>query len=282
MFWKKKKNRDSEGSESHDNSFRSSSSPKRILYGYYANIKKKDLLSYLYAKATSSLVVDETYFAIIPFEEGFLWELQEGGSGKSALKSVKGLLNEHDEIVIKGSEQGVKIVRNYSRETLDCFALSENDKSEQTYGVDFREKMKPVKSKGYGLYRFGLINLILSIFGLFLSVLFKYVIFNQSVEVTIDENKIEPPLTQIQSLRNYIGDPNSRIYVKSLNLSGTEWRIQTAVVQKEKEESEPSLDELESKIALDESENEPNEVQLSDAQKKAALENTIKNDGAEE
>ncbi|MGD1524474.1 hypothetical protein [Vibrio owensii] len=209
-----------------------SSMPQQIMYGYYAHIKKKDLINYLDAKAKKSLAADCSFYNVVPYKDGFLWELHEGGSGKGALHSLKAKLGAGDEpITIKSASGGVRVTKNNIKATVDCFKLSDEDDLTQTSGISFRDNMTPVVNKGFGLFVTGTILFSLSVLSFFLAALFKFVLFNNHEMAEVHRTKITMPITAYERLLN-VGKNDDRIYARNLYLERKEWKIKKASAAK--------------------------------------------------
>lgn len=250
--------------------------PAKVIFGYYAHIKKKDLLNYLDAKAKSSLAFEDSYYNVTPYKDGFLWELHEGGSGKGALSSVKAKLGAGDEpIVIRTSIGGIRVSKNTTKGTIDCYNLSEDDSSSASNGIHFKDSMSPIVSKGYGTFIAGLILFSLSVLSLFLSALFKFVIFNQSVDAEPHKSKYSMPMSAYDRIVN-VGEDDDRIYIHNFYFDRGQWKIKKATASvKTAQEDLPQelIDKLNNKSG-NQATKAPEPIN-----KKAALENSISKKG---
>lgn len=219
------------------------SMPKQMLIGFYANVKESDLRNYLLAKASSNMLVDNAFYGIKKFENGYLWELQEGGAGKGVLSSLSRLLKEKDDIIISTSSRSIRVMRKSTGEGITSFVLNDDDDVNQTPGVEFTDNLKNVKSTGFGAFA---VTLPLGIVGLlapFIMLFFKYGYFDQSksLEYVVDNKNL--PITQIDQIHYAFNDPS--FYLNKLHYNGKDgWQIDSEIIKIEKEDSkQPNIEQ---------------------------------------
>lgn len=201
--------------------------PKQAIIGFYSSIKKSDLELYVRGRARDAMSISNCYYNILPYRDGFIWELHEGGSGKGFAKSVLALLDQQSSVVIGLDDRSLRIANKESG-SFSCYLVAEDDDLPESEGVEFADKMKPMVTTGYAFYSFSKWCLFASIFALFLSFTFKYVIYDKEEDIVIRSNDVKLPISKIQEIKNVMSDPES--YVTSVMFKGGKWAI-----QKEKE-----------------------------------------------
>lgn len=199
------------------------SSPNSILIGYYSDIKLHDLKAYLYNMAEEELVLKSSFYQIIKYESGYIWEIQEGGEGKGVLKSLISLLETHEDVIIETSKRNIKIKKKDNGLGIVSYFLNESDNSTQTPGIYFSDKMKRLKSTGYPFYKFGKSILFAGIFCIFLSYTFKYVVFNKERMISHSAINIELPISKIEQIKKINASDNN--FIESIVYKNKKWEI---------------------------------------------------------
>jgi len=215
------------------------SMPKQLMIGYYANIKKKDLETFIYSRAESNMSIGNSFFNIIKYEDGYIWELHEGGSGKGVLKSVIELLKTNEDVVIPIDDRLVKISRKNNSGGVSCYLLSKDDNISPTDGVKYHDSLTPVRNSGYGLFLFGCIFAVIGVISIFLSVLFKYVIYDKEKNFVFNEQTSSAPITQIPIIDKILME--NETYVETLVFKNKKWIInKNKEIKIEKDKNEQS------------------------------------------
>jgi hypothetical protein len=170
--------------------------PKILIIGHYSNIKKKDLVKYLFNRASTNMDISNAYYDIQKFDDGFIWSLQEGGADLGCLTSLKSLLdNGETNIVINVDNRQLQIIRKPYQSGFSSFLINAEEKLDPSEGIAFTDKIKPVVKQGLALLWFSIGLFAVSIVFLFLSALFKFVIYNTEQQASVSETEIEMPHT---------------------------------------------------------------------------------------
>lgn len=238
--------------------------PKQVMIGFYANIKKSDLKSYLRAKASNHMLPDNTYFGIRKYQNGYLWELHEGGSGRGVLSSLVEKLETDDFVIIETSDRNVKVLKKSVGEGISSFALNSDDIISPTEGIEFKDKLTPVKTTGFGFFVISSIYAGLGVFSAVGLLIFKYGLFHQPEPLKfVNENK-ELPVFQIDQVHSVLIDPNSYLYQLTYKkdvgwyMDKKEETVEEDPAKNEKleEELEKQLEGLKNKLNLEETQEE--------------------------
>lgn len=212
MFLKKEKNILTEAG----------SRPKQLVIGFYSSIKKKDLESYIYGRASNGMSLRNCHFNILKYRDGYVWELHEGGDGKGVISSVISLLESSETVIVNLDDRQMRLSKKHNG-NIACYLINEDDRQNETEGVAFTDDMKLVVTRGYGLYAFSKWLLISSIFALFLSMVFKYVIYNQRDELLFPNSAIEMPHTKIPEIKSAMME--HEVYVSNITFKNKKWEI---------------------------------------------------------
>lgn len=222
------------------------SHPISAFFGYQENISKEDLKTYIHSKASEYLLMDLSHYNIIEAGQGYYWELHEGGGSKGALNSVLHLLNDLNfkEVHVKTTSRTIRITKRRNAPGIDSFNLNENTIIDQTIGVEFKDKMKPVTSRGTGIMLFGAIFAVASILFLLLSITFKYAVIDRSESVDAGNQPSKTPVSQIKKIKEVLSIEGVYIDHITMNKKG-EYVIKTLTEQKEAIDDSLPTDNLE-------------------------------------
>lgn len=136
------------------------SRPRQLFIGYYAHIKRKDLLQFLRAYALSHCEAPKVArYQIRKYEQGFVYELHDGGSAGGVLSSVIKALETERSVLIDTAGRKVMVVRDQNGIT--SFLLNEDDATTPTPSVTYRDPMKQLTRVGLGLFVMGVVTFIL-------------------------------------------------------------------------------------------------------------------------
>jgi hypothetical protein len=215
--------------------------PKQVMVGFYANIKKSDLKSYLRAKAHNHMTPDNTYYGIKKFQNGYLWELHEGGSGKGILSSLAEKLKVQDNIIIETSDKNIRVLRKAVGEGISSFQLNSEDVVTPTEGIVYKDKLSPVKTTGYGFFVFSAIFASLGVFSAVGLLIFKYGLFHESEPLMFVKENKELPVFQMDHINNVINDPNAYLYQLTYR-KGTGWYMDKKLEQPSKKVKDKKLE----------------------------------------
>lgn len=204
------------------------SEPLNLYVGYYANVKPKDLKEFLFNYATAHVTpIENAFYSIQPYMNGYLWEIHEGGSGKGCLKSIRTILDEQDKVTIIRDNFSVVVVKDEDKVSVSKITSS-NLKYHKTNGdVEFVDSMKTLVSEGFGFFVSSVIALMIS------SVILGSAFINRATERTRITNEhlydqiIDLPISEITKLRTYMNSEETGIYVQDLkyNRGKKTWTI---------------------------------------------------------
>ena len=193
--------------------------PKLLIIGHYSNIKKKDLVDYLFNRALTNMDVNNAYYDIQKFEDGFIWSLQEGGAPLGCLSSLSKMLNDGVmNIVINIDDRQLQISRRSSQTGFSSFLINASERLEETDGVVFEDKIKPVVKHGAALLKFSALMFAASIVFLFSSAIFKYVIYNTEQHIDFMTTEIDMP--HVIGLRLMVRDDE---YISEIRFKNGKW-----------------------------------------------------------
>lgn len=211
--------------ESEEDSF--VSKPIKILVGHQAEISKKDLKSYLIAKANESFIKEITYISIRKSSNGYYWEMHEGGPGKGMLSSILKTLETQDIVYLPSEDRVLKVTKT-NMGGIRALLLSERESPELTKNIVAMDKMASISSSGNGLLFFGLVSVALSMTALLLAFIIKYSVINKQESVEATRNVTTTPISEIQKLRETL--KLDGVYVESMVLNGDgKYLIKTAI-----------------------------------------------------
>ncbi|WP_274036153.1 hypothetical protein, partial [Vibrio parahaemolyticus] len=89
------------------------SEPIEFYMGYYAKVTKKEVKEYLFNFASANVTpIDNAFYNIVSYGEGYLWEIHEGGSGCGALTSIIEELDDSDSVTIIKENFSLAVVKD--------------------------------------------------------------------------------------------------------------------------------------------------------------------------
>jgi hypothetical protein len=193
--------------------------PKQLIIGHYSNIKKKDLIDYLFNRALTNMDVNNAYYDIQKFEDGFIWSLQEGGSPLGCLSSLSKMLNDGVmNIVINIDDRQLQISRRSSQTGFSSFLINASERLAETDGVVFEDKIKPVVKHGAAFLKFSAFMFASSIAFLFISAIFKFVIYNTEQRIDLKTKEVDMP--HVIGLRLMVKDDE---YISEVRFKNGKW-----------------------------------------------------------
>lgn len=178
--------------------------PKKLYIGFEKGISKsdhKDVLSYIHAYAEENFSTKKNaYYNIVKIKDsdvlpdGHLFEIQEGGNKESYLQGIFKKLEEQDEIIIETAEKQLFIQKGF--DNINSYYLTEDaQKDPDEIETDFN--LTPLVKQGHVFMFTGIVIFSLSVISLFLSALFKYVLFNSSEKYVEETDKNVIPVQRI-------------------------------------------------------------------------------------
>lgn len=178
--------------------------PKKLLIGFEKGSSKqdyKDVVSYIHSYAEENFATKKnSSYKIIQIKDsdmlpdGYLFEIQEGGNKESYLSGILSKLEEQDEIILETSEKQLFIQKGF--DNINCYYLTEDAQRDPDV-IDTDHTLIDLVKQGHVFMFTGLVIFLLSIISLFLSAMFKYVIFNSSEVYVEDTDKNVIPVQRI-------------------------------------------------------------------------------------
>lgn len=213
--------------------------PKRLFIGFEKGLSKKDF------EETKTTVFNHvkdnfesrrnSYYKIVKIKnhnwlpDGYMYEIQENGSQFSYIDKILENLNEKSEVIIITKEKNLQIQKIY--ESVNCYYLTDNteilDENVIRIGenelLDLKPKdmLIPVYKDSYTLFSFGIIFFAFSLISLFLSMIFKYVIFDKHEEFKNISNYDLFPTNQVKSLNS-----TTTSKIRSVSYDKENWYVQ--------------------------------------------------------
>ncbi|MFS1427897.1 hypothetical protein LMH73_012255 [Vibrio splendidus] len=206
------------------------SEPLNLYIGYYANVKPKELREFMFNYATSHVTpIENAYYNIQPYMDGYLWEIHEGGSGKGCLKSIKSILDHADKVTIIRDNFSIVVVRDEDKVSTSKITSSNLKYHSANDDVEFADSMKTFVSEGFGFFVSSLLVLAVS------SVILGSAFVNRNTERTRITNEhlydqiIDLPIAQIGKIKSHLGSEETGIYVQDLKYSRgkKQWIVKT-------------------------------------------------------
>ena len=179
--------------------------PVKIFLFYLPHFSKKELHDYVFYFAEQNTIKGITFYAYKKYKDGYMVEIQEGGSAKGVLNSVIELLETNDSITIQTSSRYVKFVRAPHGIGFSSYFLSEQAKKEaltQTEGVVFDTPLLPVEKKYLWLKTLAKSFFLVASLAFISSLYFKYYLFVQSEPEIINIAYDDLPLYQAETIKN--------------------------------------------------------------------------------
>lgn len=198
--------------------------PKMLMVESYHGMNKKQMLNYIYGLAEKhSQSLRGCHYQIVKFGDGYIVELHDGGNGFGILQSLLKYLEDHEEAIVETAERNVRIVKKKTTKGLSfkAYTLNEDDKSPPTEEIAFIDKLDPVITPGYGLWRFSVFFAVMGIITMLSGAVFKYVIYDNSYEKNFITSGKEVPLKQLTEL--VVAKPRPGNYISALRFKDGSW-----------------------------------------------------------
>jgi hypothetical protein len=210
--------------------------PKQLIIGHYSNIKKKDLLRYLFNRAATNMNVATTAYDIRKHGDGYIWSLQDGGANLGCLSSVCSMLdNDINDIVIDLDDRQMQIIRKPSQTGFSSFLINSDERLPGTEGVEFKDKINPIVKQGMALLIFSAAIFAIGLTFFLGSAVFKYVIYDKTSQIVYEKKKIEMPHTFGNRL--YVSESE---YISEIRFRNGTWQ---EPLRKEEAKEEAVIDE---------------------------------------
>lgn len=157
--------------------------PMDVHIGFYSNITKKQVKKHViaYAEKNFSSLNDVTY-QIVPHEDGFLFELQQGGEGLGYISDY--LANGYDDALIITSSNvyrasqsvhgGIRLVKLTDE---DVREVTKNPEAFDT--LEGKDALKSLRTTGFGFFVFSSILLVASVLSVGISSGVKYLVLDE-------------------------------------------------------------------------------------------------------
>lgn len=201
--------------------------PEHIYIGYRPSneIKKKELIEYIRGKANEKVSpIENAFYHIEKFGEGYFWEIHDGGSGHSILPYLKDKLDDEDSFsfllnndifAIKKLYQGDSYTFNLIKTKADNLP-KQRDKAKKPVQS---KKMQVFVRNGFGFFIFSLLLFMFS------SIVFGssfYVRDNRQYDATLQDlysSTVTLPISKYSEIAGYMKNENNGIYVKTVKFN---------------------------------------------------------------
>jgi hypothetical protein len=204
--------------------------PLKVLIGFLPDSSEKDTYFYMLGVAQKNLDSENIGWAgLTKFENGYAYEIHEGGQGKGYLESIinhfKSLppfsAEETHRAFIRTATRTVRVERTPNG--LYSVILPESDETPQSDWLTTGKKLAPLVEKRTGLFVMGAIIFMTSLVALMGGYATRYQPYTQSF-VSLERVPVSKlPHSQWNRLTNLPpGD-----YVQALKFEGNEWLVQT-------------------------------------------------------
>jgi hypothetical protein len=206
--------------------------PIRVLMGYLPAVSARDAAEFALGVAEKNFDQPAiSFFDAFPHEEGYVYEVHEGGAGRAFAPNVlKHLMaasftDDNPAVVLATATRAVRV--ELTRGGLQCVLLPESADVEPTEGIVASVKMRPVITKRTGLLVSGAGIFVTGFFGLLFALLARVPSYEappiQKVERVTYEQLPMANWARVSSV------PPHR-YVKALRFEKGAWRIEDAPI----------------------------------------------------
>ncbi|MDU8351330.1 hypothetical protein RYA05_05375 [Pseudomonas syringae pv. actinidiae] len=198
--------------------------PMLLMIESYQGMNKKQMLNYIYGLAEKhSQSLRGCYYQIVKFGDGYIAELHDGGNGFGILQSMLQYLEDHEEAIVETAERNVRIVKRKTSKgvSFKAYTLNEDDKSPPTDSIAYVDKLEPVITPGYGLWRFSVWFAAMGIVTMLSGAVFKYVVYDNSYQTNFSTSGKDVPLKQLNEL--IIAKPKDGNYISALKYANKSW-----------------------------------------------------------
>jgi len=180
--------------------------PLDVHIGFYSNIKEKQVKKHVlsYAEKNFSSLNDVTY-QILAHEDGFLFEIQQSGSGLGYISDY--MENDYDDALIITSSNIYRVAPS-THGGFRLVKLTDDDVKDVSNNPDNfdilegRDKLKPLKSTGFGFFVFASIFFALSVLSVGVSASLKYLVLDKTAAVYFTNAFKTYPHTFIPDIQN--------------------------------------------------------------------------------
>lgn len=129
--------------------------PEQIFIGYYAHIKKRDLLKYVGGYVESHCNSPKTArYQVRKYLHGYMYEIHDGGNAGGVLGSVINLLNNGEHAIVRTASRKILITSADSGPA--SYLMREGDPRQPSASVDYKNTLKPAHSSGNVAIAYGI------------------------------------------------------------------------------------------------------------------------------
>jgi hypothetical protein len=198
--------------------------PSLLTIQTYQQINKRELEKYIYGIAEKySQSLRTCYYQISKFEKGYVVELQSGGNKLGVLKTTLKHLEENESAIIQIEGKKVMITKRVKNgaTSITTHTLNETDDKDPTEDIVFVDKLHPIVTNGYGLWRFSIVYAFLGIFCMFAGAGMKYVVNDMSYATNFISSGKLVPMKQVNELM--VAKPQPNNYISALKYQNGAW-----------------------------------------------------------
>lgn len=199
--------------------------PNLLYIHTYGKMSKRDLDVYIYGLAEKySESLRSCHYQISKFGKGFVIELQSGGNKLGVLKTTLKHLEENESAIIEiadGRKVMVTKTNKSGQSTITSHFLKENDDKQPTDNIVFVDKLNPIITNGYAIWRFSLAYAFLGILTMFAGAGVKFVVNDNSYQTNFIHTGKLVPLNQVNELM--VAKPKENSYISALKFQNQVW-----------------------------------------------------------
>jgi len=213
--------------------------PAQIFIGYYAHIRKRDLIRYLAGYSQSHCNAPKTArFQIKKYQTGYLYELHDGGSAGGVLSSLVEMLALGQSAVIATASRKLKVM--YSSSGPSSFLLNESDNVPVSPQIRYADKLTPMVRSGAGVFAFGAICFVFGFAAFAAGSVAEALATQQSKPLDYQVSEKETPASGLKEIEKQ--NPQEGQFIDRLEYNSGRWEIRLKSNEENAEES--AVDEM--------------------------------------
>jgi hypothetical protein len=210
--------------------------PLDIHIGFYSNVNLKQVKSHVLSYAEKNFnSLNDVYYQIKKFEDGFLFEIHQGGSQRGYLSDY--IENNYDDALIVTSGNiyrasdsihgGIRLVKLTDE---DVRAVSSNPENFEI--LEARDKLTKLKATGFGFFVFASVLFVVSVLSIGISASVKYLVLDKTDAIYFTNIGKTYPHEFIAKIQNemYQMDLSSEFFKSftydSSKKEGEQWKVE--------------------------------------------------------
>lgn len=196
--------------------------PKQIHIGFMTQVKKKDLMFHISEWVSDNASSKSScFYQLLPFSGGYAYEIQEGGSGRGALKSALELVAKYGEVVVPSSERHLQL--SLKQPGFSAYLLDESDQRGPSPELTFTDPLRPVFSRHHGLMVTGFVSAFFGLASLGAAWFLVYTVYDRDKVPVYEKARYELPSDQMRKVNDVMNQPQA--YLERLTYTGGRWSL---------------------------------------------------------